>query len=310
MSDDPHKHFVEELAAASLREKRAARRWGILFKSLLLLYIFTITWVSLAPMESSFDNKEEGEGHAAIIRIAGLIADGEDTASSLVNAQLREAFENKNAKGIILEINSPGGSAVESHRIYQEIRRLREKFPDKKVYAVAGDFCASGGYFIAAAADEIFADPASLIGSIGVIFSSFGFVEAMEKLGVERRVQTAGNSKNILDPFSQETIDGRAAIEGILQDIHQVFIDAVRQGRGERLRDDPDIFNGSIYSGNRSLEMGLIDGFDDIGGVARDKIGVEEIIYYSRQGEWWQIWADELGISLPTFHPSIQALPR
>jgi len=209
-----------------------------------------------------------------------VIGVGNDASSDIINDHLRRAFKSKAAAGIILDINSPGGSAVESHRIYKEIRRLRQQYPDKKVYAVIGDLCASGGYFIAAAADEIYGDEASMVGSIGVIFSSFGFVDAMDKLGVERRVQTAGDNKNLLDPFSPQTEAEAAVIDKILSNIHEVFIGAVKEGRGSRIHSRADIYSGAVFGGDDSVRLGLMDGFNDVGGVARDLIGVEDVVYY------------------------------
>ena len=288
MSDDAfHRKLVADLATATLREQRARRRWRTFFTFLFFAYLVAVTALFYRGDEGIGIGAMGGVGepYAAVIQISGTIEAGGMNASSRINGLLKDAFADKNSKGVILEINSPGGSAVESHRIYNEIRRLREKHPDKPIVAVAGDFCTSGGYFIAAAADDIYADPASLIGSIGVIFSSFGFTGTMEKLGVERRVQTAGGNKNLLDPFSPEEAEGIAAIEDILDDIHAVFLKAVKDGRGERLAADVRIFDGTIFSGSDSLELGLIDGFDDIGGVARDVMGVEKMLYY-RQQDW------------------------
>lgn len=288
MPDDPNQKLVHDLATASLREQRARRRWSVFFRLLFFGYIIGVTVLYYAGPRSGGSVGLGGDAahYAAAIQINGAItADGANSAAA-VNSLLRSAFEDEYAKGIILEINSPGGSAVESNRIYNEIRRLREKHPGKKVIAVAGDFCASGGYFIAAAADEIYADPASIIGSIGVIFSGFGFVETLEKLGIERRVQTAGGSKNLLDPFQPQRAEDTAVITGILDDVHAVFKQAVRDGRGERLADDARIFSGTLFSGSDSIALGLADGFNDSGGVARDIIGVEDILYYGKQ-EWW-----------------------
>lgn len=282
-SETEERKFLQELAGASLKEQRARRRWGVFFKLLFFAYLLVVTLLAVGGLDE-FDGRgggiTPGGGHAALIDIQGPIFAGGDNSAENINAQLRRAFSNDSARGIILQINSPGGSAVESHRIYKEIRRLRNKYPDKKLYAVAGDFCASGGYFIAAAADKIYADEGSILGSIGVVFSSFGFVGTLEKLGVERRVITAGTNKNMLDPFSPERGEDVVALRRILLDVHKVFIDAVKAGRGAVLSDSPALFSGAVFGGAESLRLGLIDGFNDSGGVARDMLGVDEIVYY------------------------------
>lgn len=227
--------------------------------------------------------------HAAVIDINGVIEASGSNSAVNINAALRNAFEAESAKGVILRINSPGGSAVESNRIYRELLRLRNKYPQKKVYAVAGDFCASGGYYIAAATDEIYVDDNSLVGSIGVIFSSFGFVETMEKLGVSRRVQTGGENKNMFDPFSPQSEEERTRIDNIVSVIHDNFQEAVRQGRGDRLTAHPDIFSGAIFVGEHNVRLGLADGLGDTGYVARDVIGVDYTISYTPRD-----WTDEI----------------
>lgn len=287
MSDDFNQKLITELATASLREKRAQRRWSIFFRFILFAYIITVTILYAADLDLDRDGFSQEDAHAAIVQINGVIEAGGPNSSNNINALLRAAFRDDDNKGIILEINSPGGSAVESNRIYNEIMRLREKHPEKRIIAVAGDFCTSGGYYIAAAAEEIYADPGSIIGSIGVIFSSFGFSQAMEKLGIERRVQTAGGSKNLLDPFSPESPEGKQAIDNILRDVHRVFRQAVLDGRGDKLvQDDPRLFNGTVFSGSESMTLGLIDGFNDIGGVARDILDVEQVLYYNKEQDW------------------------
>ena len=300
MSSAPDSDFnqrvVEELSFAALKEQRARRRWSIFFKLILLLYLIIVTVLYLQDKTDS-EIPSGGNEHAAVIPIIGTIEAGGKNSAHLINALLRRAFENKNSKGVILEINSPGGSAVESHRIYQEIRRLRQKYPDKSVIAVAGDYCASGGYFIAAAADEIYADPASIIGSIGVIFSGFGFTGALDKLGVERRVQTAGGNKNLLDPFLPEREEDKQIIAAILTDIHLLFRQAVEEGRGERLAADARIFDGTLFSGGDSIALGLVDGFGDIGSVSRDIIEVERYLYY-REEDWLEELFEKLNTVL------------
>ena len=283
MSENPNKFeqdLVSRLALASLREQQSRRRWGIFFKTLGFAYLIAVTVILLHRGDVSVPDYDGEAGVAAIVPIMGSISPGGENSADSINSRLRQAFKHQSVRGIVLQINSPGGSAVESNRVYKEINRLREKYPDKKVYAVAGDFCASGGYFIAAAADKIYADEASLVGSIGVIFSSFDFVEGMEKLGIKRRVITAGENKQFADPFSALDSENRAVIEDLLEDIHVVFIEAVRKGRGDRLQESDEVFNGRVYSGSRSVDIGLVDGIKDIGDVIRDDIGVEDAIYF------------------------------
>lgn len=282
---DFNRQLVKELSFAALKEQRARRRWSIFFRLILLLYLITVTVLYFQNKSESAAHDFGAGAHAAVIPIIGTIEAGGSNSAHLINTQLRRAFASKNSKGIILEINSPGGSAVESHRIYQEIRRLREKHPDKSVIAVTGDYCASGGYFIAAAADLIYADPASIIGSIGVIFSGFGFTGALDKLGVERRVQTAGSNKNLLDPFLPEREGDKQIITAILEDVHLIFRQAVEKGRGERLAADARIFDGTLFSGADSMTLGLIDGFGDTGSVSRDILEVDKYLYY-REDDW------------------------
>ncbi len=292
-NDNFEKKLIAQLATSALNEQRIKRRWGIFFKLFFIVYIVTITVISLnsAYLDDAVEGGDgDGDGFAAVININGTIEANGPNSSHSINHFLRQAFKNENAKGIILNINSPGGSAVESNRIYKEIMRLREKHPEKKIYAVTGDYCASGGYFIAAATHKIFVDEASLVGSIGVIFSSFGFVNTMEKLGVERRVITAGTNKNMLDPFSEENEEGKAVVRSLVKDIHGVFISAVKEGRGDRLSTTtPEIFEGAVYSGIDSIQLGLADDYNDMGGVARDIIGVDEVVFYQEKK-----WFDEI----------------
>lgn len=290
---DTDRQLVEKLAESSLREQRARRRWGVFFKLLFCVYLVMVT--GLYYFGEGGEEFVYGEPHAAVVDINGVIAAGGNNDSGRINDALRQAFGNDAAKGVVLRINSPGGSPVESNRIFREVRRLRKKYPNKKVYAVAGDFCASGGYYIAAGADEIYVDENSLLGSIGVVLAGFGFVGTMEKLGVERRVQTAGRSKNMLDPFLPSAPEDEAKISQILQAVHDNFIAAVRDGRGERLSARPDIFSGAIFAGEQSVELGLADGVGDTGYVVREIIGVEEVVYYNGEKDFWEIAIEQLG---------------
>lgn len=278
LNENVDRKLVERLAESSLREQRARRRWGVFFRLLVLGYIFAAT--ALFFLDAPKFDGIAGASHTAVVEINGAITAGGPNDSMRVGGVLRDIFENDSAKGVILRINSPGGSPVESNRIYRELRRLREKYPDKKVYAVAGDYCASGGYYIAAGADGIYVDENSIIGSIGAIFSGFGFTGAMEKLGVERRVRSAGWAKNFLDPFSPYNPEDGRRIGVILDSVHKNFTEAVREGRGERLSSDSEIFSGAVFSGVRGVELGLADGVGDANYVAREIIGEENIVYY------------------------------
>lgn len=286
--------LVSRLAGGALSEQRARRRWGVFFRLLFFGYVFAMTALFLIDTSGEFGYDDP---HAAVVEISGVIAAGGDLDSLRINAALRDAFENPSAKGVILRINSPGGSPVESSRIYRELRRLRALHPDKKVYAVAGDLCVSGGYYIAAGADEIYVDENGIIGSIGVILAGFGFTEAMEKLGVERRVQTAGENKNMLDPFSPADPRDQRRIGAILDSVHQNFVAAVREGRGERLSGRTEVFSGAVFSGARGVELGLADGIGDAGYVAREILGVDELVFYN-DPDFLDSVIDRLGVHI------------
>ena len=290
---------LTKLAFASLTEQRRTRRWGIFFKSLFAFYLFLVLIVMLTSGTDERTSFESGR-HTALIDIKGVIGAGKDASADNVITGLRDAFEDKNTVGIILRINSPGGSPVQAGYIYDEIKRLRGKYPKTKVYAVITDICASGGYYIASAADEIYADKASLVGSIGVIMNGFGFVDTLKKLGVERRLYTAGTHKGFLDPFSPEKEGEVAHVHAMLDNIHQQFIDAVKAGRGDRLKDNKDLFSGLIWTGQEGLKLGLVDGLASSSTVARDIIKAENIVNYTPRPNYWQRIADRIGASAAT----------
>lgn len=277
---DWERKTVEKLALASVEEQRRARRWGIVFKSLTFVYLFALLF--MFRMDLGQADSSSGEEHTALVEINGVIADNTDASADKVVTALRKAFDNAdNIKGILLRINSPGGSPVQSAYIYDEIIRLREKHPDTPVYAVVSDICASGGYYIAAAAEKIYVNRSSIVGSIGVLMNGFGFTEAMEKLGVERRLLTAGEHKGMLDPFSPLKEEELAHADILLKQIHSQFIDSVKAGRGERLKDDPTIFSGMFWTGAQAVELGLADDFGSSGQVARDVFEAEKIVRYN-----------------------------
>ncbi|MCC6922697.1 MAG: S49 family peptidase [Nitrosomonas sp.] len=273
------RQLIEGLAFSALREQRRARIWGIFFKSLTFIYLFIL----LLAFSDLFEGKGVGisDKHTALIDVNGMIMpDGINNADN-INASLRSAFKDSGTQGVILRINSPGGSPVQAGYINDEIRRLRANYPEIPLYAVIGDICASGGYYIAAAADKIFVDKASLVGSIGVLMDGFGFTGTMEKLGVERRLFTAGEHKGFLDPFSPLDAKQREHLTGLLNEIHEQFIRIVQQGRGDRLKDAPEIFSGVVWTGKQSIELGLADEMGSAEYVAREVIKAESIVNFS-----------------------------
>lgn len=284
MQQNKEWQLLEKIATASVVEQRRARRWGIFFKILTFVYLFSLFGIFASSKDSisGIDSKAKSE-HTAVVNIKGLVMDEESAAANVVVTGLRKAFEAPKAKAIILAINSPGGSPVQAGYIYDEINRLKTIHPDKKVYAVISDLGASAAYYIAAAADEIYADKASLVGSIGVISASFGFTGTLEKLGIERRVIAAGEHKAFLDPYLPLAEDDKSFWQDSLNVIHQQFIEQVKKGRGDRLSNDEQLFSGLIWSGEAAVKLGLIDGLGSAGTVARDIIGAEDIVDYSIQ---------------------------
>ena len=287
---------IVELANAGLKEQRRARRWGIFFKLFFVAYliIFLIAFLGSNKMDTIGSN----ERHTALVSLIGVIADGEEASANNVVAGLRDAFENENSAAVILQINSPGGSPVQSAYINNEIGRLRELHPTKPIYAVISDICASGGVYVAVAADKIFANESSIVGSIGVRMDGFGFEDAIEKLGIERRLLTAGEHKALLDPFSPENPVEKQHIQALLDDVHQEFIDVVKAGRGDRLANDPKLFSGLFWTGTKAMELGLVDGLGSPGYVAREVIGVEDIIDYSHQEDFFDRFAGRIGTAI------------
>jgi protease-4 len=273
--------LLEKLLLSVHDESRKQRRWTIFFRLMTFAYLFLLL-VLFLPGRSGMSVPVSGD-HVGIVDVSGVIADGADASADAIVTGLREAFDAKDSKAVILRINSPGGSPVQSAYVYREILRLREKHPNKKVYAVITDIGASGAYYIAAAADEIYADQASIVGSIGVIMAGFGFTDAIDKLGVERRVMTAGENKALMDPFAPLEADQQKHVQNMLDEIHRQFINAVRQGRGERLVEgrDKEIFSGLFWTGEQAKALGLVDGLGSPGQVSRDVIGVEDMVDYT-----------------------------
>ncbi|HFQ91932.1 MAG TPA: signal peptide peptidase SppA [Chromatiales bacterium] len=285
--------LLERLAFASLKEQRRARRWGIFFKAATLLYLVALLF--LFNQDAWQDDGVVTGKHTALVDVRGVIADDQDANADTIVSGLRAAFKNKNSAGVIIRINSPGGSPVQAGYVNDEIARLRAKYPDKPIYAVVTDICASGGYYIAAATDKIYADKASLVGSIGVLMDGFGFVETMKKLGVERRLITAGENKAFMDPFSPQREEDRQHIQKMLDTIHQQFIDIVRKGRGDRLKESEELFSGLVWTGEQSMELGLIDGLGSSSYVAREIIGAEKIVDYTDHRPYFERLVERLG---------------
>ncbi len=274
---------LEKLAMTAIQEQRRARHWSIFFKVLTFGYLFFLLFMFMG-WKGSAEAKLGGK-HTALVDMYGVIAP--DTAASAENimGSLQEAFKDKNTQGVILRINSPGGSPVQSGNINDEIRRLRALYPAIPLYVVVEDICASGGYYVAAAADKIFVNKASLVGSIGVLMDGFGFTGTMDKLGVERRLVTAGSNKGFMDPFSPVNAEQQEYAKKMLAEIHQQFIDVVKQGRGNRLKESPDTFSGLIWTGQKSIELGLADAIGSVESVARDVVKAEDIIdFTAREG--------------------------
>ncbi|PIE23792.1 MAG: signal peptide peptidase SppA [Neptuniibacter caesariensis] len=287
--------LIEKTLNGLFIEQRRARRWGIFFKLLTFGYLIAIMVMLVTGPTIPID--ESGEPHTAVIDIKGAIsADDEANADSIIWS-LRQAYEEDKVKAVILRINSPGGSPVQSGYIYDEIKRLRKLYPAKPLYAVITDIGASGAYYIAAAADEIYADKASLVGSIGVVAGGFGFVGLMEKVGVERRLYTAGDHKAFLDPFSPSREGETEFWQNVLDTTHKQFIEQVKLGRGDRLKEKPELFSGLVWTGEQAVELGLIDGLGSSSYVAREIVKVEKLQDYSPQEAPWKQIVDELGVS-------------
>lgn len=276
--NDWERRTLEKVALAAIQEQRRARHWGIFFKLLLFIYLFVLLFIGLGWIGKTDLGPSK---HTALVEIRGVIGPDGQASADNVMAGLQDAFKDSRTQGVILRINSPGGSPVQAGHINDEIRRLRAKHPKIPVYAVVEDVCASGGYYVAVAADKIFVNKASIIGSIGVLMDGFGFTGTMDKLGVERRLFAAGENKGFLDPFSPLQESHKAHVERMLGDIHQQFIDVVRQGRGKRLKETPELYSGLIWTGAAGVELGLADAMGSIDYVAREVIKAEDIVDFT-----------------------------
>ncbi|KGS12882.1 MULTISPECIES: signal peptide peptidase SppA [Pseudomonas syringae group] len=289
--------LLEKTLLASVQEQRRARRWGIFFKLLTFAFLFVAVVLPMLDLEGGASRRSS---HTALIDVQGVIADKEAASAENIVTALQKAFEDEKTKGVILRINSPGGSPVQSGYVYDEIRRLRATKPDIKVYAVITDLGASGAYYIASAADQIYADKASLVGSIGVTAAGFGFVGTMEKLGVDRRTYTSGEHKAFLDPFQPQKADETQFWQGVLDTTHRQFIASVKQGRGDRLKDKdhPELFSGLVWTGEQAVGLGLVDGLGNASYVARELIKEKDIVEYTVEESPFDRFSKKIGTSM------------
>jgi protease IV len=287
---------LEKLAFASLNEQKANRKWKAFVRLAWLAFFIAIAWIVFKPGSTGV-GKDMSSEHTAVVEIKGEIASGAEASSELLVPALRAAFEDDGAKAVVLLINSPGGSPVQAGMLNDEIVRLKT-LHKKPVYAVVEETCASAAYYIAVAADEIYVDKASIVGSIGVLMDSFGFTGLMEKLGVERRLMTAGENKGFLDPFSPQTDKQRAFAQGMLNQIHTQFIDTVKKGRGKKLKETPEMFSGLFWSGQQAIELGLADQLGSLDYVAREVVKAEEIVDYTRRDNVAERLAKRFGAAM------------
>jgi protease-4 len=296
-SKDPQweRQLLEKIAFSTLQEQKAKRRWGIFFKLAVLAYLVAV----LAMVVDWGGSEKLADGrHTAVIYLHGVIESSGEASAEKINGALQQAFDDKGTAGVVLRINSPGGSPVQSGIINDEIRRLRAKHPEIPLYAVVEDVCASGGYYVAAAADRIYVNRASVVGSIGVLMDGFGFTGTMDKLGVERRLLTAGENKGFLDPFSPQDEKQKAHARLLLAEIHKQFIEVVRQGRGTRLKETPDMFSGLMWTGSQGIKLGLADDYGTVDSVARDVIKADKQLDYTVKDNIAERFAKRFGADM------------
>ena len=277
--DDWERKTLEKVALAAIQEQRRARHWSVFFKLLLFIYLFALLFIGLGWIGGG-SSTSSGK-HTALVELRGVIGPESSASADNIISGLQNAFKDKGTQGVILRINSPGGSPVQAGHINDEIKRLRAKYPQIPIHAVVEDICASGGYYVAVAANHIYVDKGSIIGSIGVLMDGFGFTGLMDKLGIERRLLAAGENKGFLDPFSPISEPQQEHAESMLDEIHQQFITVVREGRGERLKETPELFSGLLWVGSRSVELGLADGLGSVDYVAREIIKAENIVDFT-----------------------------
>lgn len=289
---------LEKVLLATVEEQRRARRWSIFFKLAILVYIAGAVIVSQSPFKNLFD--KEADEKTAVIDVAGLIAPGQPASADNIIEALKDASADKKVKGIILRMNSPGGSPVQSDNIFETIRKIKKEKPELPIIAVVADLCASGCYYVASAADKIYVNNASVIGSIGVIMGSFGFVDAMKQLGIERRVMTAGDHKALLDPFAPVDPVAKTHMQGVLAEVHRQFINAVKTGRGDRLKETPDMFSGLVWTGGEGIKLGLADDLGDDRSVAETVIGAKKRVSFNPEENAFDRFTRKFGASAGT----------
>src|ERR671914_1735664 len=285
------RELVTKLATAALKEQRRARLWGIFFKLLTFAYV-TLFLVMAIDWKGDMAG---GKKYTAMVEVNGIIAPGADASAEKITSALQAAFKDKSTQGVVVRINSPGGSPVQAQTIYDEMKRLRQKYPQIPLYAVVEDVCASGGYFVAVGADSIYVSKASIVGSIGVLMNGFGFTGLMEKLGIERRLITAGENKGMLDPFSPLDAKDKQHVQAMMKDIHEQFVGVVREGRGKRLKETPELFSGLVWTGQKSVELGLADGIGSLEFVAREVVKAEDIVDFTQKDNLAERFAKRLG---------------
>lgn len=285
---------LEHLMGAMLKEQRTTRRWKVFMRLMWLVLAGVLVW---SVVSYNTPAVSPSVPHTAMVSIKGEIADGADASAENIMAAMRSALDDEGSRALVLVINSPGGSPVQAGLIYDEIRRLR-KLHGKPIYAVVEESCASAAYYLAAATDKIFVDKASIVGSIGVLMDGFGFTGVMDKLGIERRLLTAGENKGFLDPFSPQTAKQRAHAQSMLNQIHEQFIASVRQGRGDRLKETPEMFSGLFWTGEQAVEMGLADGLSSLDAVARDTVEAAEVMDYTRYENMAERLAKRFGAAI------------
>ncbi len=291
------REMIEKMLTASLKEQRAKRRWGIFFKFIGIAIVLIIFGMA-KTFDLSSSETVPMESHAALIKINGVIqSEGKASAENIIKA-LQKAFGEKSTVGVILRINSPGGSPVQAGRIYDEIVRLKQKYPDKPVHVVVEEMCASGGYYIAAAANNIYVDKASLVGSIGVLVNGFGFTGLMDKVGIERRLMTSGKNKAFMDPFSPQNPQQKQYVQELIDEIHDQFIAVVKTGRGDRLKANDDIFSGLVWTGTKAIELGLADELGNVDSVARDVLKTQNVVDYTEEEKLSDRVLKKLGASM------------
>ncbi len=298
---------LEKLAMSALQEQRRARHWNIFFRTLTFGFLFLVLFISMGWLDKKETALTTGK-HTALIDMQGVIASDSAASADNLIPSLQEAFKDSGTQAVILRINSPGGSPVQAGQINDEIRRLRAKHPDIPLYAVVDDICASGGYYVAVAADKIFVDKASLIGSIGVRMDGFGFTGIMEKVGVERRLVTAGSNKGFLDPFSPVSPAQQEYAKQMLAEIHQQFINVVKQGRGKRLKETPDTFSGLVWNGQKGVELGLADGYGSVESVARDVVKNENVVDFTVKEGFADRLAKRFGAGVASAFPGFSTM--